>query len=118
MKGWLVAFLITQAIEVPVWTLALSRDGPARSRLSRLELAFLASLATHPAAWILAWDLARRWPGGPEEGRWVSVALAELFAWAVEARLMHHAGLARAAWWSLAANLLSFGLGKVVVGWL
>lgn len=114
MKGWLAAFLFTQAVEVPVWTLAQARDGPPRPLRARLELAFLASLATHPAAWILAWDLAGRWPGGPEQGRVVSVALAELFAWGVEARLLHHAGLARAGWWSLAANLLSFGLGRLL----
>lgn len=114
MKGWLIAFLFTQAVEVPVWTVALTRDGPARSLPARLELAFLASLATHPLAWIIAWDLAALWPGGREEGRVVSVALAELFAWGVEARLMRHLGLARAGWWSLAANLLSYGLGRVV----
>ena len=94
--AWLRAFAFTQIIEVPIYRRAL--DG-------RTAVAFGASLITHPIVWLASIPLS------PKLGLWPYIALAELFAWLVEAGYMHLFGLKRALMWSAIANGASFGLG-------
>lgn len=96
--AWLRAFVFTQIIEVPIYRRAL--DG-------RTAVAFGASLITHPIVWLASRPLT------PLLGIWTYIALAELFAWLVEAAYMRAFGLKRALMWSAIANGASFGLGTV-----
>jgi hypothetical protein len=65
-----------------------------------LRVAFAASAITHPIVWFVIQPL---WPGRFYQG----VLLAEAFAVAVEALVMHRAGVRRAWAWSLGANAAS-----------
>jgi hypothetical protein len=74
--AWLLAFLVTVAVEAPV-VLPLTRDtdaGVAR----RLTLIVFAQLATHP----LVWFVFPRLVGLTGQG---AATLAELWAWLAEA---------------------------------
>lgn len=56
--AWLAAFVVTQVVETPLYTLALSqRDARACSWLdsfgARLAVAFMASCLTHPVVWFV-----------------------------------------------------------------
>lgn len=102
MRGWLIAFLFTQVVEIPIWAFGLRRAEPRLDR--RLAIAFGASLLTHP----LVWFAFPRLVTGTYVGM---VVVAELFAWFVEAMYMSGFGLKRALWWSLAANGASMSLG-------
>ena len=67
ISGWVVGYLFTQAIEVPLYL-----------RVTSLPVAVLASTLTHPIVWFVFPAL---WPGG-----YVSMLVAaELFAWGAEA---------------------------------
>ena len=106
MSGWLLAFLFTQAIEVPLYLRAL------RTSPHRLLIAFGASTLTHPVVWFV-------FPRVPLAYA-PMVALAELFAVLTEAWWLHLFGLRRAWRWSLAANMTSLGLGllcRAAWGW-
>jgi hypothetical protein len=100
MKQWLVAFLFTQAVEVPIYTVALAprRWGP------RVTIAFGASLLTHPAVWVVV--AATR-----HQGYWKMVAVGELFAVILETAYLHSVRVPSAFRWSLLANASSLGLG-------
>lgn len=114
---WLVAFLFTQAIELPVWLWALRRGprrpGPGASarpgRLGAVAIALGASALTHPIVWFVFPPLQ------PRLGYWPMVALAEVFAVVVEALYMRAEGVRYALGWSLAANAASFGLGIAIL---
>ncbi len=110
---WLRAFLLTQAVEIPIYTLILSRF-PARplwqsggsdplSLPMRILCAFLASAITHP--WV--WYFFPRYI----DDYWPMVAVAETFAVVVEALWLQFCGLRRALLWSLVANGTSATLG-------
>ena len=113
MIEWLWAFLFTQAVEVPLYTLALRPPAWLRARigtpaaapplLTALALAFAASLITHPFVWF-AFPLLP----APYE---VQVVCAEAFAVLVEAGWLRAFGLRHALVWSLLANGASLGLG-------
>jgi len=75
-RAWLVAFLITIAVEAPI-VLALTR-GSGVSTGRRLALVVFAQLATHPLVWFVFPQL----PG--ISGR-TATALSELWAWLAEA---------------------------------
>ena len=112
--AWLGAFLVGQAIEVPVYALALRRRRPRLA--SRLLLAFAPTALTHPIVWFVFPRLFT------DDRYWTMVLLAELFAVAVEAIVVRLAGLewrlAVAA--SLAANGASVALGlagRQLFGW-
>lgn len=96
MTGWLEAFLITQAIEVPIYK-ALLR--------CRIPAAFGASLITHPLVWFVL----------PEIWHWKSYAayfiMAEIFAVAVEAWYFRSLGSRRALPAALIANATSASAG-------
>jgi hypothetical protein len=99
MSDWLHAFLLTEAIEGPIY-LVLARHLPWPRRLA---LAFGASAITHPLVWLL---VLSGW--APYE---VLVLTAELFAIATEAWYARRLGVQRAWETSLVANLASFLLG-------
>ncbi len=112
---WLVAFLFTQAVELPFWTLALRRGGRRDGAAERpawpaaLLIALGASALTHPVVWFVFPALK------PAMGYWPMVALAELFAVGVEAAYMRAEGVRHALAWSLAANAASFSLGIAIL---
>lgn len=108
LSGWLVAFLLTQAVEAPIYGLALRGRAP----VPRLLLALGASALTHPVVW--AWVVALG------AGRyWAAVAGAELFAVSLESGYLWRLGVPAPAAWALAANGASFalGLGLSAGGW-
>jgi hypothetical protein len=96
LLGWLGAFAVTQAVEVPIY---------ARALRGRWAVAFGASLLTHPVVWF----------GFPVWFRSLGyarhVALAEAFAVAVEALWLSRFGVRRSVWWALAANAASVAVG-------
>lgn len=107
LQAWLVAFLFTEAVEAPIYLLALRVTIPA---------ALGASALTHPIVWF---GFFTRRVRAPYAARVVS---AELFAWLGEATYFRflvrreRAGarsitLARALLWSALANGASVGLG-------
>ena len=55
-SGWLAAFLLTVAVEVPVAALLLRRAEPDRVRL--VLLVVFANLATHPIVWFVVSQVA------------------------------------------------------------
>ncbi|HEY6478016.1 MAG TPA: hypothetical protein VI456_15670 [Polyangia bacterium] len=75
-RAWLVAFLITVAVEAPI-VVALTRDVAARAP-RRFLLAVFAQLATHPLVWFIFPRLVGL------TGR-TSMLLSELWAWLAEA---------------------------------
>lgn len=117
MSAWLSAFLLTQLVEVPIYTVALARCGGRRPVLlsdpvftpRRVALAFGASLITHPVVFFV---FPRVWGGG----WWHQVAAAEAFAVAFEAAYLTVLGVRRSVWWALAANAASLGVGQLTRG--
>ena len=99
MKAWLMAFAVTQAIEVPVYGLLATER--------KWAIAFGASLLTHAVVWFV---FPRFFPGP----YLVMIACAELFAVAVEAAYLASCGVRRPIEWSFLANALSFGTGLVL----
>lgn len=81
----------------------------------RLLIAFGASLLTHPMVWFVIPPVI-----GFEHYWTLLVPAAELFAVLVEALYLYLIGVPRALLWSLAANMMSFGLGLLsrdLLGW-
>ena len=107
-SGWLAAFLLTIAVEVPIAAWLLRRDEPDRARL--LLLVAFASLATHPIVWYV-------WTQVFLVGTTEYVVAAEAWAVAVEALFywaaFRSAGARRAILVSVAANVASFIAGTV-----
>ena len=101
IRSWLVAFAFTQLVEVPVYSVGLR---------VRLLAAFGASALTHPIVWFVI--CSPRWG----VAYWATVAVAELFAWLVEAAWFAWVfkKRARAALtWALLANAASLGAGLI-----
>lgn len=97
LAGWLPAFVLTQAIEAPIY-----RWG-ARATWAT---ALLASAMTHPFVWFV-------FPALFEDrlGYAPMVVLAEAFAVAVEAAWLAHRAVRRPAVWSVVANAASLAVG-------
>lgn len=74
--AWLVAFLITVAVEAPIVVALTRRSGGGAPR--RFGLALFAQLATHPLVWFVFPRLVGL------TGR-TSLLLSELWAWLAEA---------------------------------
>jgi hypothetical protein len=100
LRAWLTAFAITQAVEAPIYGVALRgrRPGP------RLFLALGASALTHPIVWLVVLAFGQR-------DYWLALAAAEAFAVAAEAGYLRVLGVPGAPLWALAANTASLGLG-------
>lgn len=96
---WLAAFLLTQAVEAPLY----------RRAGATWRTALLASTLTHPALW-LGFPALR----GLGLGYWGTVALAEALVVAAEAAWLAAQGLRRALAWSLLANALSAATGLLL----
>lgn len=117
MSAWLWAFLLTEAVEVPIYLRALlARDDPERpfERWPTAALvAFGASALTHPLVWFVM-------PRLISHSYVLMVATAEAFAVLAEAAWLRAFGLRRALWWALFANAASVlvGLGlRRTFGW-
>jgi hypothetical protein len=112
---WLVAFVFTQAIEVPIYMRALGiRPDQGGGRARALAIAFGASLITHPIVWFV---IPRLWLGRSYEAM---VVASEIFAVGAEAIYLQRFGVHRAFAWSLTANAASAGLALLsrhFVGW-
>jgi hypothetical protein len=128
VQAWLSAFLFTQAVEIPVYVLAIRhalREGHAERprRLSlQIALAFGASAVTHPVVWFVIPRLAPSF-SSPGAAYLEYVARAETFALVVEAFYFHSfrvVRMPRALVWSLLANGLSASAGflsRSLFGW-
>lgn len=111
LQLWLIAFLLTLAIECPIVVALLRRaDRPARL----FALAFFANLATHPLVWFVFPELHLPYLA------WL--ALAEVFAFLAEAAFFRltvpRAGWRTALLAALAANASSFVAGLLIIKWL
>jgi hypothetical protein len=99
-QAWAVAFLFTEAVEAPIYTVAL-RDF---NLVPRLILAFGASLLTHPLVWLFVGAYG-------DHGYWKAVAAAEIFAVLVEAGYLRALAASNVLGWASFANASSFALG-------
>jgi hypothetical protein len=97
MNAWLLAFLFTQLVEVPIYVRTLNCSIP---------VAFGASAITHPLVWF---GFFSPWI---DADYWSRVIAAELFAWLVEAAyftfLFHKRHALR---WAFVANSASVSVG-------
>lgn len=75
--AWLRAFVLTQAVEVPIYRYGYGAP---------LRLAFTASAITHPVVWLVFFGPLGPGPAVTYEERLVA---AELFAWLTEAVFLH-----------------------------
>ena len=103
---WLVAFVFTQIVEIPIYRRTLHPS---------FRVAFGASAITHPLVWLFLGSHAWRAP-------WLAQAIAvELFAWLVEAAYFHFVfRRPRALLFTFVANAASLGLGfaaHALFGW-
>ena len=101
-QAWLWAFLFTQMVEVPIYSVSL--------RVGLLP-AFGASAITHPLLWFAIFpnlELPYVW----------RIAMGEAFAFLVEAAYFALLFRRRRAWlWSAVANAASFGTGMLSRWW-
>lgn len=100
LSGWLPAFVLTQAIEAPIYRLG-ARAGWAT--------ALLASALTHPIVWFAFPALLEGAVGYAP-----MVVLAEAFAVAVEAAWLAYRGVRRPVVWSVVANAASATVGLLL----
>ena len=110
-RSWLLAFVLTCALELPVVLLAMRGREPQPKRV--LGVALVGQLLTHPLVWFAFPALPLL---GQEERFWLS----ELFAWLAEAAL--YAGLLAGVspWRGLGvsgvANAISLAAGLALAG--
>jgi hypothetical protein len=108
-QAWLLAFLITIGVEVPIAGRLLRRGDPGGWRL--VVVIVVANLATHPAVWFIVPQL--QYAGTPEY-----YVVAELWAIAVEALVygvvLRGISPARATATAIVANVASFVVGLAV----
>lgn len=108
-NDWLVAFLLTLAVEVPVATLLLRRDEPNLLRAAALVV--FANLVTHPLVWYV-WSQVFL-VGTPRyviaAETWAILAEAVFYAVAIRGLRPGRALLVAAV-----ANVASFAVGRLV----
>jgi hypothetical protein len=93
LGAWLVAYVFTQAIEVPLYL---------RITDGRWRVALLASTLTHPIVWFVFPEVCPlSW------GYWGMVAAAEAFAVAGEAAWLSFSGVGSSLKWALLVNAAS-----------
>lgn len=104
---WLSAFVVTQAVEMPIYLYALREPPPTIERMpTAVALAFGASALTHPIVWFVIPKLI--------PSPWLTmVIVAELFAITAEAAWLRAFGLRRALAWAGVANATSVLVGIV-----
>lgn len=106
-REWLLAFALTQAIEMPIYCFALRPPW-------RAPKAFGASAITHPVIWfVIAPLMARHYLP--------MVVCAEIFAVGVEALYLRLLKVRSPLTWSLVGNGASFAAGALFYflrGWL
>lgn len=104
MASWLVAFALTQAVELPIFVFGLRRW----PLWKRVAVGFAASAATHPWVWFVLPPYLR-----PSLGYWGYVALVECLVIVAEALFLAGMGISRrrAFGWSAAANVASALVG-------
>lgn len=123
LGSWFTAFVLTQVVEMGVYIFA---PGPARPTRERVAIAFAASAITHPIVWFVITPF--HLPLGEllglhgQSAWWAIVAVAETFAFVVEAIWLMMFGYRPlvAFGTSLVANSLSFTIGLFcyeVLGW-
>jgi hypothetical protein len=129
--SWFWAFVFTQALEVPIYCVALGRRADPRSGEPlapeslrwRLGFAFLASMATHPYVWFVIaplmysrlWtEVVTSWPALADWHYSLFLVVAEAFAVVAEALLLRGLRVRRALLWALAANATSAGVGLLL----
>jgi hypothetical protein len=97
MVAWFYAFIFTQLVEVPIYSVGL----PCRPLI-----AFGASAITHPVVWFVIFNPAF-------EASYVTrIVVAEIFAWGAEAAYFAIIlRKRRVILWSFIANASSFGAG-------
>ena len=111
---WFASFVLTLAVEIPVAVWLLRDAEPEFPR--RLMLVVFANLLTHPAVWFVFTQLF-------VVGTPAYTLAAEAWAVAVEAVFyavtVRGISARRAILVALAANVASFGVGRVIVwlGW-
>ena len=105
-KAWLLAFVLTQLAEVPLYWWLAKVDVPR---------AFALSLVTHPVVWYVLPPLCY----GAGLGHRDFLIVAEAFAWLCEAALLRLFGVRwrRALLVSLVANAASVMVGVVARTW-
>lgn len=124
IDAWLRAFLLTQTIEMGVYTHATG----GRPLRERLAIAFGASAITHPLVWFVIPEAVRGllmrhgWSTDWQTDWWIAIAVAETFAFSAEALWLALFGVrpAQAAAASFLANGASFTLGLFLyqrMGW-
>ena len=108
LRAWLLAFALTELVEVPIYRVALR----PRRGVRAWGLAALPSALTHPLVWFAA-PLLR---GGASY--LAMTCAAELLAVVVEAALLRALGVRRALLWSVVANGSSTAVGLTLRMWI
>ena len=111
---WLVAFAVTQLVEIPIYLRAQSAQVGDASYARRLAVAFGASALTHPVVWFVVPAL---WRG---HSYVAMVLFAEAFAVLAEALWLSRFRIPSALGYSLAANAASVAVGltlRAATGW-
>jgi hypothetical protein len=111
LEGWLSAFVLTVAIELPV-VLVLTRDS-ALAWQRRSAFVLCGQLMTHPLVWFV-------FPIIPGITGRTALTLSELWAWLGEAALYALAGVAPTALGAIGvaavANAMSLAIGLLLYG--
>jgi len=129
ISAWFSAFVLTQAIEVPIYLMALRRRAEARGTVLapeslrwRFGFGFLASMATHPYVWFVIPALfssrlwlatTTAWPALLPWRHALFFVTAESFAVLAEALLLRALRVRRPLLWALVANAASAGTGML-----
>lgn len=102
-QAWIAAFLLTQAVEGPIYY----RAARGRRPLYRVIIAFTPSLLTHPVVWFVIPDLM------VESSYEVYFLTAEGFAVAAEAVFLWTVRVRPALAWAVLANAASVVVGLI-----
>jgi hypothetical protein len=127
VAGWVRAFIFTQLVEVPLFTLAQSSSylrtrapnqapRPALPLSFRIAVAFLCSLLSHPVVWFGFPRLI-----DPYDHYTAMVIAAEVFAVGSEAMILWAVRLRGALPISFLVNMASMSLGfllRYLTGWI
>ncbi len=100
---WWIAFLITQAIEIPIYMWMV----PRRRWPIQLLIAFGASAITHPFLWF-AYPWYMPAPG------WLLFFVGEGLVVLVEGMYLRVLGIKNPFLWALLANVVSAGAGEAI----